>query len=258
MLGLLSLFSICDQPFRWKSTEPSTGQQKQPAAGRRASRGRTKGSRRLQKAAVATTGGVKAQRGDARLGSPRYSKPHLPALRVSLLFLLLSLQQASGGVQLLAISQPVSPPRQPAGEPRLITCQETSRCLSASLQRDFATPSQATFPAATKPRCLPSLWLPPRPLLKPLQSRDVRAIESKTLQSRGNNSAGVIGDMSSSALFLLKLSAPARPDVPGRAALTLGKGSSSESTAKPDKRAFLKWHQRHEAFWQINDFHSFW
>lgn len=90
---------------------------------------------------------VRKHRGGTRSWEAHGTQNHtcLPE-RVSLLFLLLSLQQASGGVQLLAISQPVSPPRQLGGQPRLITCQETSRRLPSSLQRDLAAPSQARFP----------------------------------------------------------------------------------------------------------------
>lgn len=220
-------------------TIPSRGKARSPAPGSRSSplqeeehRGDAQRAQCLQKAAAATTGGAKSTEGGTRSWEAHGTQNHTcPPSRVSLLFLLSSLQQASGGVQLLAISQPVSPPRQLGGEPRLITCQETSRRLPSSLQRDLAAPSQVP----SEPRCLPALWLPPRPLLQPLQSWDVHAMKSKMLRSRGNNSAGVIGDMSS-ALFLPELSAPAWPDVPRRAALTreerleLGEHSQARQT----------------------------
>lgn len=77
----------------------------------------------------------------------------------------------------------------------------------SSPQWDFSTLGQATFPAATMRRCLPFLWLLPQLLPKTLQSqgahaaafccpREIPAINSKMLRSRGNNSARIIGDIS--------------------------------------------------------------
>lgn len=78
---------------------------------------------------------------------------------------------------------------------------------SSSPQRDSFTLVQATFLAATIRSCLPFLWLLPQLLLKTLQPwgarasafccpQEIPAINSKMLQSGGNNPAHVIGDIS--------------------------------------------------------------
>lgn len=79
--------------------------------------------------------GVKAQRGDVQLGSPHYSNPDLTAFHISLLFLILNLQQvrATGLISLvfLILSLP---------EDSLETSQETSRYLLTPLPNCFRLP----------------------------------------------------------------------------------------------------------------------
>lgn len=175
----------------------------------------------------------KAQRGDAQLGSPRYSKPHLPAFTR---FAPLSSFKSAAGERRSSAACYFSACLAPKTAWRRAPFNHLPRNLPPSSllsAEGLGRPEPSQVPS--EPRCLPALWLPPRPLLQPLQSWDVRAMKSKMLRSRGNNSAGVIGDMSS-ALFLLELSAPAWPDVPRRAALTreerleLGEHSQARQT----------------------------
>lgn len=99
------LFSICDHhPSHGEPVSPALGSTGNPQeAGEHRGTCSPEPLHRHPRTCGKPRRGVKAQRGDVQLGSPRYSNPDLIALRISLLFLILSSQQfrATGLINLV-------------------------------------------------------------------------------------------------------------------------------------------------------------